>query len=267
MTGPSSQLPMLLRYVLAGAGGLVLVLGVVAVFGTLNGLGSLALVVSGAVLVLGALGLLPGLRRPFEQSVEGSAPVLDLLGSPDPAIRMAAAEAVLGRVHGPRRSPGGDPRQVAVSVLLERDLVRRLGDLLRHSGYAVEPDGARPGMTTVGADLVVGVTGSEGVSAVPVSLSTSSGGDVQREVQRIGAVAARMGARTAIALFTGQHDGDVPLGHVTAVGEVRVATVFSPQLSDERAILAALKESAALSRPAEAAISDSPVTEVRSSAP
>lgn len=236
-----AQVSPYLRYAVAGVGALAVLLGVIAVFTTLNGVGALALLVGGvALIVAGLFARVPTLMSTRRQDTDI---LLDLLRSADPGVRMAAAEAVLDTNPRPAIT-AGDARGAALEALIERDLVRRLADLLRRAGHVVESDTLASGSGNATADVVVRVTGSQGLRPVPITVKTVAGGDGTASVQQMAAVVSRFGAKAGLLLYTGAQVGDVPLGSVTPFGEAVVFSVYSPRLTDEQTILSAVSRAA-----------------------
>ena len=174
----------------------------------------------------------------------GTSTVATLLRSPSPQVRLAAAEAVLGpEAHTVRRYTSVDLRELALDVLLNRDLVRRLADLLRRGGYTVTAaDSVDAALGDPAANVVVRVDRPAGQLAVPITVSNDAQPDVPRVVSMLAIAAGRFDTRSAVAIFTGQHDAAVPLSSITPVGEIRIFTVFSPRLGDEQSVLAAVAQ-------------------------
>lgn len=229
-----------------GAVGLLgLLFGGIAVFTTLNQAGAFALLIGGVIFVLfalaGELPTGPGAAAGGRRGDEGA--LVDLLRSSDPHVRMAAAEAVLDASAQGTNSVVS--REAALGVLLERDLIRRLVDLIRRGGYTVQSEGVTAGTGNATADVVVSVNAGGTERLVPIAVKTASALDGPETIQRMGAVATAFQANGAVLLFTGVQSGEPALGSVTPFGDVQIFTAFSPRLNDEQAVLAAVARAAA----------------------
>lgn len=247
-TGPwrhaAAQLNPYLRYGVGAVGLLGLLLGGIAVFNTTNQAGAVALLIGGVVFVLFALaGELPSGSTGVAGRRHDQGALVDLLHSSDPHVRMAAAEAVLDA--NAQGTSSADAREAALGVLLERDLIRRLTDIIRRGGYAVQSEGVTAGTGNATADVVVSVTTGGIQRLVPIAVKTASALDGPQTIQRMGAVATAFQAHGVVLLYTGTQSGDPPLSSVTPFGDVQVFTAFSPRLNDERAVLAAVARAAA----------------------
>jgi len=232
------------RYGLGAVGVLGLLLGGIAVFTTLNQAGAFALLIGGVIFVLfalaGELPTGPGAAAGGRRRDEGA--LVDLLRSSDPHVRMAAAEAVLDG-SGPETN-SVVAREAALGVLLERDLIRRLVDLIRRGGFTVQSEGVTAGTGNATADVVVSVNTGGKERLVPIAVKTASALDGPHTIQRMGAVATAFQAHGAVLLYTGVQSGEPPLGSVTPFGDVQIFTAFSPRLNDEQAVLAAVARAA-----------------------
>ncbi len=235
-----------IRVTLAVLGGVGLLTGTIAVFGTANQAGAAVLLIAGVLFVLAAIAY-PSTSTTWFAGWgrrAGTSTVATLLRSPSPQVRLAAAEAVLGpEAHTVRRYTSVDLRELALDVLLNRDLVRRLADLLRRGGYTVTAaDSVDAALGDPAANVVVRVDRPAGQLAVPITVSNDAQPDVPRVVSMLAIAAGRFDTRSAVAIFTGQHDAAVPLSSITPVGEIRIFTVFSPRLGDEQSVLAAVAQ-------------------------
>lgn len=240
-----------IRVTLAVVGAVGLLIGTVAVFRSANQAGAVVLLIGGLLFVLAAIAF------PSSGSTTwfagwgrraGTDTVAVLLRSPSPQVRLATAEAVLGpQAHSDRHHSSAELRELALDVLLNRDLIRRLADLLRRGGYQV-----------IAADMVDAALGDPTASVVvrldrpsdavhnpvqiPILVSNDATVDVPRTVAALSIAAGRFDTRSAIAVFAGQPTGPVPLSSVTSVGEIRVFAVYSPRLRDEQSVLAAVAQ-------------------------
>ena len=235
-----------IRVTLAVLGGVGLLTGTIAVFGTANQAGAVVLLLGGLLFVLAAIAY-PSTSTTWFAGWgrrAGTSTVATLLRSPSPHIRLAAAEAVLGpEGHTVRRYSATDLRELALDVLLNRDLVRRLADLLRRYGYTVTAaDSVDAALGDPAANVVVRIDRPTGQLAVPIMVSNDAQPDVPRVVSMLAIAAGRFDTRSAVAIFTGQHDTAVPLSSITPVGEIRIFTVFSPRLGDEQSVVAAVAQ-------------------------
>jgi hypothetical protein len=242
---------MVIRVTLAVVGAVGLLIGTIAVFRSANQAGAVVLLIGGLLFVLAAIAF------PSSGSTTwfagwgrraGTDTVAALLRSPSPQVRLATAEAVLGpQAHSDRHHSSAELRELALDVLLNRDLIRRLADLLRRGGYSV-----------IAADMVDAALGDPTASVVvrldrpgdavqnpvqiPILVSNDATVDVPRTVAALSIAAGRFDTRSAIAVFAGQSAGPVPLSSVTSVGEIRVFAVYSPRLRDEQSVLAAVAQ-------------------------
>jgi hypothetical protein len=233
-----------IRVTLAVVGGVGLLIGTIAVFRTANQAGAAILLVGGLIFVLAAIAY-PSSSSTTWFAGWGRRAGLDLVGSllrsPHPQVRLAAAEAVLGPDASGRRYSSAELREQALDVLLNRDLIRRLADLLRRGGYTVTAaDSVDAALSDPAANVLVRVDQPERTLSVPITISNDIGIDVPRVVAELSIAAGRFGTHSAVAIFTGQHDGPVPLSSVTPVGPIRIFTVYSPRLGDEQSVLAAV---------------------------
>ena len=114
----------------------------------------------------------------------GADTVAVMLRSPSPQVRLATAEAVLGpEAHTVRRYTSAELRELALDVLLNRDLVRRLADLLRRGGYTVTAaDSVDATLGDPAANVVVRVDRPGGTVQMPITVSNDSQPDVPRVV-------------------------------------------------------------------------------------
>lgn len=239
-----SQVNAYLRYGIATLGGLGLLLGAIAVFSTSNGLGAGALLLVGTVLLVVALSnrvpAAPGWGRDTRAGREVEI-LHDLLGASDPRVRTFVAETVLQESLAPTWSLSEqDIRESAVRVLMERDLIRRLIDLLRGAGHVIESDvlPARPGPDV--ADVVIRLDGRDGKKAVPITVLNGPSATGADTIQRSAALASKLGAGSAVIVHTGPQPAGSPLPSTTAYGEVAVFSVFAPRLTDSGELLAAV---------------------------
>ena len=179
-------------------------------FGTANQAGAAVLLIGGVLFVLAAIAY-PSSRRPGSPgggAGPGTDTVATLLRSPSPQVRLAAAEAVLGpEAHTGRRYTSAELRELALDVLLNRDLVRRLADLLRRGGYTVTAaDSVDAALGDPAANVVVRVDRAGGASSQCRSWSATTPAPTCRSVVATLAIAAgRFDTRSAVAIFTGQH--------------------------------------------------------------
>ncbi len=236
-----------IRVTLAVVGSVGLLIGVIAVFRSPNQAGAVT------VLIISLLFIAAAFAFPSSGTTTwfggwgrrtGTDAVAALLRSPSPQVRLASAEAVLGP-----GSPQGrtytavELRELALEVLLNRDLVRRLADLLRRGGYAVTAaDSVDAALSDPAANVVVRVDRPDGALQIPILISNDAGAEVPRVVAELAIAAGRFNTRSAVAVFSGLPDGAVPLGSVTPVGEIRIYTVHSPRLGDEQSVLAAVAQ-------------------------
>lgn len=245
---PSTPTPAstVIRVILAVVGGVGLLTGTVAVFRSANQAGAATLLIGGVLFVLAAIAYPSGSTTWFAGwgRRAGADTVAVLLRSPSPSVRLAAAEAVLGpEAHAGRRYSSAELRELALDVLLNRDLVRRLADLLRRSGHTVlAADSVDAALGDPAANVVVRVDRPGGGVQIPILVSNDAAADVPRTVAALSVAAGRFNTRSAIAVFTGHPAGPVPLSSVTPVGEIRVFAVYSPRLGDEQSILAAVAQ-------------------------
>lgn len=235
---------LVLRVGFAVVGGLGLLFGAIAVFRTANSAGATALLVVGLLLVLAAvvwpLGGATRLGRGVRSSTSGA--LVGLLESSDPQVRLAAAEAVLGPPSTDPRVVRADLRELALGVLLDRDLVRRLADLLRHSGRRVASDAVGSASHTPAADVLLQLDGDV---QLPVVVNPGADAAPAAVLHRLAQVAARHGSRSAVLVFTGSGGGPLPLPSTTVIGDVSVFTAYSPRLGDEVTVLAAVSQAVA----------------------
>lgn len=266
MSGPSPMIPngfvtatsppsLVLRVTCAVVGALGLILGTVAVFREVSGAGATVLVLAGLVFVLLSIFWpLAGARfgRPRATS---NASLVQLLESADPQVRLAAAEAVLGPTARDPRAERADLKELALGVLLDRDLVRRLGDLLRRSGHDISSDAIASASHSPAADVMITV--DDDVS-VPVAANPSSDVAPAAVLHRLGQVAQRTGSRSAVVIFTGAASGALPLPSTTTIGDVAVYTAYSPRLSDEVTVLSAVGQAVDHARPVVPALPPTP---------
>lgn len=235
-----------IRVTLAVLGGVGLLTGTIAVFGTANQAGAVVLLLGGVLFVLAAIAY-PSTSTTWFAGWgrrAGTSTVATLLRSPSPQVRLAAAEAVLGpETHTARRYTSAHLRELALDVLLNRDLVRRLADLLRRGGYTViAADSVDAALGDPAANVVVRVDKPARQLAVPITVNNDAQPEVPRVVSMLAIAAGRFDTRSAVAIFTDQHDAAVPLSSITPVGEIRIFTVFSPRLGDEQSVLAAVAQ-------------------------
>lgn len=264
-----------IRVTLAVVGGVGLLTGTIAVFRSTNQAGAVALLIGGVLFVLAAIAFPSGSGQWFAGwgRRAGADTVAVMLRSPSPQVRLASAEAVLGSdAHSSRRYSSAELREMALDVLLNRDLVRRVADLLRRGGYTVTAaDSVDASLTDPAANVVVRADRPGGSVQIPISVSNDSGADVPSVVAALSVAAGRFDSRSAIAVFTGQAHGPVPLSSVTPVGEIRVFTVYSPRLGDEQSVLSAVAQaievSAAPARRASASVELPPPASTNGAAP
>jgi hypothetical protein len=251
-----------IRVALAVVGGVGLLTGTIAVFRTTNQVGAVALLIGGVLFVLAAIGYPSGSSQWFAGwgRRAGADTVAVMLRSPSPQVRLATAEAVLGpEAHSARRYSSAELRDLALDVLLNRDLVRRVADLLRRGGYTVTAaDSVDATLTDPAANVVVRADRPGGTVQIPISVSNDSGADVPSVVAALSVAAGRFDSRSAIAVFTGHARGPVPLSSITPVGEIRVFAVYSPRLGDEQSVLSAVAQAIE--------VSSAPAPSVQSSA-
>ena len=241
-----------IRVTLAVVGAVGLLTGTIAVFGTTNQAGAATLLIGGVLFVLAAIAYPSGSTTWFAGwgRRAGADTIAMLLRSPSPQVRLASAEAVLGpEAHTGRRYSSAELRELALDVLLNRDLVRRLADLLRRGGYTVTAaDSVDAALGDPAANVVVRVDSAGGALQIPIMVSNDAGADVPSVVAALSIAAGRFDTRSAVAVFTGQPHGPVPLSSVTPVGEIRIFAVYSPRLGDEQSVLAAVAQAVEVSR-------------------
>ena len=241
-----------IRVTLAVVGGVGLLTGTIAVFGSTNQAGAATLLIGGVLFVLAAIAYPSGSTTWFAGwgRRAGTDTIAALLRSPSPQVRLASAEAVLGpEAHAGRRYSSAELRELALDVLLNRDLVRRLADLLRRGGYTVTAaDSVDATLGDPAANVVVRIDGVGGSVQIPIMVSNDVGADVPSVVAALSIAAGRFDTRSAVAVFSGQPHGPVPLSSVTPVGEIRIFAVYSPRLGDEQSVLAAVAQAVEVSR-------------------
>ena len=239
-----------IRVTLAVVGAVGLLLGTVAVFRTANQAGAVTVLILSVLFIAAAIGYpSSGTTTWFGGwgRRTGTDAVANLLRSPSPQVRLASAEAVLGPENPHSRNyTAAELRELALEVLLNRDLVRRLADLLRRGGHTVTAaDSVDAALSDPAANVVVRVDrpgDSEGPLQIPILISHDAGAEVPRVVAELAIAAGRFNTRSAIAVFSGVPHGAVPLSSVTPVGEIRIFTVHSPRLGDEQSVLAAVAQ-------------------------
>ena len=236
-----------IRVTLAVVGSVGLLLGTIAVFQTDNQAGAVTVLIAGLLFVAAAIGFpANGATTWFGGwgRRAGTDAVANLLRSPSPQVRLASAEAVLGpEAQHSRAYTAAEIRELALDVLLNRDLVRRLADLLRRGGYTViAADSVDAALSDPAANVVVRVDRADGAVQIPMRISNDADTDVPRVVAELAIAAGRFNTRSAIAVFSGLTHGAVPLGSVTPVGDIRIFTVHSPRIGDEQSVLAAVAQ-------------------------
>ena len=260
-----------IRVTLAVVGSVGLLIGTIAVFRSDNQAGAVTVLIFGLLFIAAAIGFPSNGTTTWFGGWgrrAGTSTVAALLRSPSPQVRLASAEAVLGPEAQPGRNyTAVELREMALDVLLNRDLVRRLADLLRRGGYTViAADSVDAALSDPAANVVVRVEGPEGSLQIPILISNDIGAEVPRVVAELAIAAGRFNTRSALAVFSGLAHGAVPLSSVTPVGEIRIFTVHSPRLGDEQSVLAAVAQAVevaqrpALAAPAEPSPNKSPAS-------